>query len=396
MTSRERMRVAMRLGQPDRVPVMCQLAIGHYFLHGGVDPLEIWYSSEGFGEALVALQRRYGFDGILVNLPGRPPGWRRNVRSIEPGGDGKIIRWKNGWSTVFPPDDLPWVRREDGSRFRPFLEAIDPEKLFYVEPHGPLGVRYPYVPGFDETRWERASPTGDASFPPYQHDTIAYVRRRAAEVSIHGEVFSPFSQLFELADHASVLMALLTDAGKVRACLERLTEGTIALALGQADAGVDALLISSAFAGAGFISPAHYRDFVLPYEKQVIDAVRARHGLPIYTHTCGAIGDRLELMMDSGTNGIDTLDPPPLGTVRLADARRRTIGRAFLKGNIDPVNTMLLGAPADVAAAARECLSIAGQGGGYILSTACAVAPATPPANILALTPERRQAADAL
>jgi len=245
-------------------------------------------------------------------------------------------------------------------------------------------VRYPSVPGFEEGV-AGAEARSVQAFPSYQYDTIAYVRRHAGEVSVHGEVFSPFTQLFELADHASVLTALMTDPGKVRACLQRLTAAAIALALGQAAAGADAILISSAFAGAGFISPAHYREFVLPYEKQVIDAVRRYHDVPIYTHTCGAIGDRLELMMESGTNGIDTLDPPPLGTVHLADARRRTLGRVFLKGNIDPVNTMLLGTPDGVRAAARECLSVAGRSGGYILSTACAVPPATSPANILAL-----------
>ncbi len=386
MTSRERMRVAMRLGEPDRVPVMCQLAIGHYFLHAGLDPLETWFSSEGFGEALIALQRRYGFDGILVNLPGRPPGWREHVRSIQRDGEGMAIRWNNGWSTVFPPDDLPWVRREDGSRSRPSFTDIDPDALFYVEPHGPLGVRYPYVPGFEGERAGTEARSHPGAFPRYQYDTIAYVRAHAGDVSVHGEVFSPFTQLFELANHASVLMALLTDPRRVHVCLERLTDGTIVLALGEAAAGVDAILISSAFAGAGFISPAHYREFVLPYEKRVIDAVRARHDIPIYTHTCGAIGDRLEAMMDSGTSGIDTLDPPPLGTVDLADARRRTLGRVFLKGNIDPVNTMLLGTPDAVRAAARECLAVAGRGGGYILSTACAVPPATRPENILAVT----------
>jgi hypothetical protein len=79
MNSRERMDVAMHLGVPDRVPVMCQLLLGHYFLQSGIDPIEIWYSGEAFGEALIALQRRYGFDGILINLPGRDPGWRTHV-----------------------------------------------------------------------------------------------------------------------------------------------------------------------------------------------------------------------------------------------------------------------------------------------------------------------------
>lgn len=375
MTSRERVRIAMGRGIPDRVPVMCQLAIGHYFLRSDVDPLEIWYSAEGFAEALVRLQQRYRFDGILVNLPGRPPGWRSHVESIATDGNGgRVITWANGWSTILPPDDLPWVRRADGARFRARFEDIDPEVLFYVEPHGVLGLTHPYAPGFD-IRPAR-------SFPPSQHDTIRAVRRRAPDLSVHGEVFSPFSQLLELADHASVLMALLVNPSKVHACLDRLADGAATLARGQAAVGVDAVLISSAFAGAGFISPAHYREFVLPYEKRVIDAVRAGSDLPVYTHTCGAIGDRLELMMETGTNGIDTLDPPPLGTVELADARRRTAGRVFLKGNIDPVNVMLRGTPDDVRRAARACLEAAGDGAGYILSTACSVAPATPPENI--------------
>ena len=63
-----------RAGQlPDRVPVMCQLSLGHYFLHAGGSAVEIWHDTAAFGDALLALQRRYGFDGILVNLPGRDP-----------------------------------------------------------------------------------------------------------------------------------------------------------------------------------------------------------------------------------------------------------------------------------------------------------------------------------
>jgi hypothetical protein len=377
VTSRERVAIAMRLGEPDRVPVMCQLAIGHYFLRSGLDPIDIWYSGEAFGEALISLQRRYGFDGILVNLPGRDEGWRRHVASIETRGDQRVLRWRNGWSTVFPTHDLPWVCRENGGRTRPAIGDIDPDDLFYVEPHGLLGARCPFSPDLDATARDQ--------FPSYQFDTIRFVLAKAGDVSVHAELFSPFAQLLELADHSSVLMALLLDPARVHACLDRLAEGAAVLGVGQASAGADAILISSAFAGAGFISPSQYREFVLPYEKRVVDAIRATRDLPVYTHTCGAIGDRIELMADTGTNGIDTLDPPPLGTVDLANARRRTIGRLFLKGNIDPVNTVLLGTPEDVARAARERISVAGPGGGYILSTACAVPPAAPPENIVAL-----------
>jgi uroporphyrinogen decarboxylase len=130
----------------------------------------------------------------------------------------------------------------------------------------------------------------------------------------------------------------------------------------------------------------HYAEFVLPYEKRVVAGFKARHpAVPIYTHTCGSIGDRLDLMLESGTEGIDTLDPPPLGTVELEEAFGLLRGKAFIKGNLDPVGTLLQGTPETALAAAREKLRIAGRGGGYILSTACSVAPATPPENIEAL-----------
>jgi hypothetical protein len=46
MDSKERVCLAMTHQQPDRVPVMCQLALGHYFLHTPFDHADIWFDSE--------------------------------------------------------------------------------------------------------------------------------------------------------------------------------------------------------------------------------------------------------------------------------------------------------------------------------------------------------------
>ena len=181
------------------------------------------------------------------------------------------------------------------------------------------------------------------------------------------------------------LAELVTDAAKVHACLEQLTAGAVCLARQQAQAGVDAVLISSAYAGGGFISRDHYREFVLPYEQRLASAIKTFFEGAVYTHTCGSIGDRLELMLETGIDGIDTLDPPPLGNVELAAAKECLTGRAFIKGNIDPVNTLLKKDCDSVAQDARERIAVAGPGGGYILSSACSVPPHTPPENIACL-----------
>jgi uroporphyrinogen decarboxylase len=90
-------------------------------------------------------------------------------------------------------------------------------------------------------------------------------------------------------------------------------------------------------------------------------------------------------MEQTGVDGIDTFDPPPLGTVELEDAVAALGKRVFIKGNMDPVNTVLEGTPEAVKAEAAHRFSVAKPGGAYILSTACSVAPLTPPEYILAL-----------
>jgi len=368
----------MRLGIPDRVPIFCQLAIGHYFLHSGPKPFDIWFRSAGFAEALVALQRRYDFDGILINLPGRDPEVERHIDRVERRDAEREtwVRWKNGNYTRIPDDDNPHYFQADGRRYFPTFDEVDPESLWYVEPWDLSDITYPFTWSFDA-----ASRSAADFFPEYHADTIRRVKALVGEtVSVHSEIFSPFSQFLELLNYEYALMALLDDPGKSHAILERLTAGAIDLGRRQAAEGVDAVLISSAFAGAGLISRGDYETFVLPYEARIVHEIQdAFPQTKVYTHTCGAIGDRLDLMLATGTNGVDTLDPPPLGTIELEDACDQLKGHAFIKGNLDPVNTLLYGTRDKVRDSVAHRMQTAKPGGGYILSSACSVAPAVKP-----------------
>jgi hypothetical protein len=364
---------------------MCQLSLGHYFLNTDLDEIAIWHDTEAFAHALVILRTRYGFDGILVNLPGRDPAWRDQAEKIEEDGKGnRVVRWSDGSFTVAPPNDNPHVYTPEGKVRQVSFDAVKPEEVFYVEPHDLSGVTYPYSWGFGG---EVAPVGGPDFFPPWHLDTLRRVRALAGpDVSVHAEVFSPFTQLMELLGYMEGLTSLLLDQEKCLAILDRLAEGAACLGSLFAEEDIDALLISSAFVGASFVSRDHYRTFELPFLKRIVAGVRSvRPGLPVYLHSCGAIGDRLDLMEESGVDGIDTLDPPPLGTVDLAQALEVLGKRLFIKGNIDPVRTLLSGTPRDVREAATGCLDLAAPGGAYILSTACSIPPATAPENILAL-----------
>jgi hypothetical protein len=367
MTPKERMAAAMAGSVPDRVPVMCQMSVGHMLLQTGIPPSEFWHSAAAFAEGLLELRSFYGFDGILVSLYGHDPGWPRRVVRFERSIEGELLRWANGDETFFPFDDLP-VFRPAASPARPDFVRFDPDAL---------PVEIGYIPVSQGLRFilDRE----------HLFDVLSIVRSAATgRFSLHGEVTSPLDYVLDLFGFEQAMVGFLEDPGRAIRILDRFTDGIVALAEGLVDRGVDAVKISSPFGGADFLSPAFYRTFVLPYESRIARAIEAR-GARSYLHTCGDIHDRLELMAGSGVSGIECLDPPPLGRVDLEDAKRRIGDKVFIKGNIDPVHILLAGDADRVREDARRRVATGKPGGGYILSTACSIAPRTPREHVLIL-----------
>ncbi|MGB9773953.1 MAG: uroporphyrinogen decarboxylase family protein [Bacteroidota bacterium] len=356
----------MDLRAPDRVPLMCQLSIGHMLQQLKVSPVEFWFDKDIFVDGLTALRNLYHFDGILISLHGHDPDWRKQIVKVAKDENGESVYWKNGDVTYFPDDELP-EHHPAKQILKPSFQDFEPDSL-------PEGISFiPVSQGIEF-----------AIHPEHAYDVFVDIADKARRYSIHGEITSPFDYFLNLFGHQEALLGLIDDPEKCHRILQRYTDGIKKLATGMCEHGVDAIKISSPFSGSGFISRKFYREFVLPYERQLAEEIRAR-GVHVYAHVCGAIDDRLEDIVDSGVSGIECLDPPPLGNVELADAKRRIGRRAFIKGNIDSVNILLYGSRDDVFRDAMQRLEEGMPGGGYILSTACSVAPHVPRDNMLVL-----------
>jgi hypothetical protein len=364
MTSRERIQKSMDFETPDRVPLMCQFSIGHMLIQEQVSPAKLWFSGDVFLDTLINMRNRYKFDGILISLHGHNPRWMDNVREILPQENGEMIYWKNGEKTLCLSDDLPLhfplgeIQKKHISEIK--LSDI-PEKIDYI----------PFSQGGDfcfneETRYKIFDDI---------HKILGF------EYSIHGEVVSPFDYFLDLIGHQEALMTLLDQPEKSKDILQKYTNAIVTHSEQMCDHEVDAIKISSPYAGAGFISPDFYKNFILPYESQISKAIRKK-GKHVYIHTCGSIGDRLELLAESGASGIECLDPPPLGDVDLADAKKRLGKKCFIKGNIDSVNMLLNKSRQEILKDAKERIEIGKKGSGFILSTACSIAPRVPKENI--------------
>lgn len=334
------------------------------------DPVEFWYNEDTFADGLVSLCRQFRFDGILVSLHGHSDAWKKDLIEREEIEPGKVRLHYPDRTETHSWIDLPLVEfKSPGTT--PSIETVDIEKDIPDEIN--------YIPVSNNLHFPLCK---DRMF-----DIFDLIHGKVGdEVSIHGEITSPFDYFLDFLGYENGLIALLLEPEKSKRILDKFTRGITALAEGMCRAPIDAVKISSPFAGQGFISTEAYREFVLPFETRIIDAIKAA-GKKVYIHTCGSIGDRLELMRESGASGLECLDPAPVGNVDIEDAFNRIGESMFIKGNIDSINTLLFGSDEKIRNDIRHILETGmTKGRGFILSTACSIAPKVPKENILKLS----------
>jgi hypothetical protein len=323
----------MRRGVPDRVPVWCQLSEGHIGAHGLANGRTPRNGEEGI-VANCSLTKRYRFDALFLDSAGLRADKAPNGRDLNSMG----LRWYDA-----------------GQRYEGDLEAIDPD------------------------RWPQEPWTWTAD--------DFYGCRVARDIMGDGmhiggwtpDAYSRAVNWFAVKGMSEAMLGMVADPERFEAIVNWFRPRVIAYALAQIRyGGVESICISCPYAGSSFISKAYYRRFVLP---SIVDLAQALKSLGVfsYVHNCGFIGDRLETIADSGVDGIECMDPPPLGDVELADAKRRVGHRIFLRGNLDSVNILWRADEDTFVRNVRATIEAGKPGGGYILGSACSVAPEAPP-----------------
>lgn len=372
-TPKELVQQAMSQAHPGAIPVMCQMANGHTIINTKVHPIDYFISNEVWADCLLKMRALYDFDGILCHKPGRVQGLMDLVERADYDAEVPTLYLKDGSRIECTRNDDSYYKPAPDFAY-PTLETIDFDH--------PLAWAPASFRAFQASKGTFDYNTPE-EIPAHVFGTLDRVIARAgATYSIHGEVRAPFDHFLNLLGMEAGLMALLDNPDGTKRLLEKTAGWSVALAVAQVRRGAHAIKISSPFAGSGFLAPAMYEEFIIPFERRIAEAVKAE-GAFVYTHTCGAIGDRLDLMVESHVSGIECLDPPPLGNVDLREAVKRLNGRIFIKGNVDPVNTLLRGDTGKVRRDVTEILETAGHVmRGFILSSACSVAPPVPPDNL--------------
>ncbi len=115
------------------------------------------------------------------------------------------------------------------------------------------------------------------------------------------------------------------------------------------------------------MSPRDFDEFVVPYDTQLIEMIHAYPGRYVIVHSHGRVNRFLERFADMGTDGLNVLEPPPIGDVILSEAKQRVGDRMCLIGNIQ-YDDLARSSTAEVGRLVREAIQAGAPGGGFILS----------------------------
>ena len=128
------------------------------------------------------------------------------------------------------------------------------------------------------------------------------------------------------------------------------------------------------YAGEPYLPPALFDEYVVRYAAPMVHAIQA-HGGYARIHMHGRIRSALPLLAKMRPDGLDPIEPPPLGDVQLAEVRRDYGRDMVLFGNLETRD--IDGMPPEQfekVVAKALCEGTGGEGRGFVLMpSACPV-----------------------
>ena len=150
-----------------------------------------------------------------------------------------------------------------------------------------------------------------------------------------------------------------------------------------ADIGADAVTMPGDLAGEDttIMSPKHYREYIKPYQKQIVDYAHKR-GLKIIKHTDGNMWPILDDFLEIGFDGVHPIQPQCMD---IGEVKTHLAGKMCVMGNIDCRTLLVTETEADVVKSVKETIEKAAPGGGYIISSSNSIHPNVVPENYIAM-----------
>ena len=192
----------------------------------------------------------------------------------------------------------------------------------------------------------------------------------------------PMHTACRLFDFEDFTVRCLTELPAVRRLVDYLFERIIEDTRGRAAAvrGHDVVFLTGGpeVATPPMMAPAIFEALVVPYQKRLIEIIHAE-GCPAMIHCHGRVREVLDLMMETGVDAIEPIEPPPQGDIGLAELLDRTRDRMTVMGHIQDQEIHYV-PPGTMARHVEDIARVVAGRAGYVMMPTCTPFqhPATP------------------
>jgi len=382
MTSKKRMLTAFRNQQPDMVPVSPDIS---NMIPAKLTGKPFWdiylYGDPPLWKAYIEAVKYYKIDGwqyggylgpLIDSTKKLKPRDRNDKRKfryeiVSKSDEAIVVRiycttpkGRLWCETVYYRNQPPWPRRKF---FKDFEEEFGHLKYFFPEPSNLSGEAY----------WIMANAMGDLG-----------------TTGLFGGGVPGFQYLFGLVDGG--LHAICRLYMHRHDLIEEYRRMHHEYAVRYTERAIKMRPEFIMTGGSGALtlqSPRIFDELSLPTLKETTKMAKEAD-IPTHFHSCGRERYIVEVAVkESDLFSIEPLEPPPGGDCDLAEIKRLYGKRIALKGNLQTTR-FLMASPKEVEKMCKWCIDVAGEGGGYVLSTGDQVGRDTPDENLFTMVKTAR------
>ncbi len=250
---------------------------------------------------------------------------------------------------------------------------------YTAEEHG-IEVEFPIATMADLEHYTPPDPHAPDRYTSIEETIRDYGDEKAVIVHLN-DVFSIPRYLMGMEN---LLVAIITEPELVRALVAMSVDINLEMAKEVVSRGARIVYTGDDYAGnrGPLMSPKHFRELLYPGLQRVIKGFKDL-GLLVIKHTDGNLWPILDMIVDSGIDCLDPIDPQ--AGMDLAEVKAKYGNRVALKGNVDCARTMTFGTPKDVITETKAALRKGAPGGGFILSSSNSIHSSVKPENYLAM-----------
>ena len=260
----------------------------------------------------------------------------------------------------------------------PSREAADCGAVVQFYPDQPPAIIEEHALLADKARLDNLrapDPLGGGRMTDRVRAAELFRQKVGGEKVIEGWIEGPCAMAADLRGINNLMLDFYDDPDFVRRLFAFVIEMEVRFAKAQVDVGADLMGIGDA--AASLVGPDIYREFVWPFERELVNRVHAL-GVRSRLHICG---NTRAIMADIGRLGCHIYDVDFL--VPMEQARRDAGPQQVLLGNLDPVRVIRNSTPDAIRAELAECHRAAGAR--YIVGAGCEIPRDAPPENVRVL-----------